>query len=170
MVTPTQFRAKAAEYTELVKAARTPDEAREFQKLEQSFTTLADNEQWLCDNHDQTIRASQLDAAEGVTSAPEAEQDYGTGRRGVRSTDMPLYRLELMHGNDVVPNDDGESQEFADFAAAREEAINSLRELAAEAIRQGQPLTNTAINIVEHGRGSLGQVTAADAVPQLKSN
>jgi hypothetical protein len=75
MVTPTQFRAKAAEYTELVKAAKTPDEAREFQKLEQSFTTLANNEQWLSDNHDQTIRAPQLDAAGGVTSAPEAEQD-----------------------------------------------------------------------------------------------
>ncbi len=76
MVTPTQFRAKAAEYTELVKGAKTPDEAREFQKLEQSFTTLANNEQWLSDNHDQTIRAPQLDAAEGVTSAPESEQDF----------------------------------------------------------------------------------------------
>ena len=80
---------------------------------------------------------------------------------------MPLYRLELMHGNDAVP-DDGEPQQFADFAAAREEALNSLRELAADAIRQGQPFTNTAINIVEPDRKNVGQVTAAEAVPQLK--
>jgi hypothetical protein len=58
MVTPTQFRAKATEYAELRKTARTPAQARELHRLEQSFVTLADNEQWLCDNHDQIIHAA----------------------------------------------------------------------------------------------------------------
>jgi hypothetical protein len=57
MFTPEQFRAKAAEYVELGKTANSPHEMREFQKLERSFTTLADNEQWLTDNHHRTVRA-----------------------------------------------------------------------------------------------------------------
>lgn len=51
MFTLEQYRAKAAEYTELV--------VREFQRLEQSFTVLADNEQWRCDNQDQTVHATE---------------------------------------------------------------------------------------------------------------
>jgi hypothetical protein len=57
--TPKQYRAKAAEYNELVKTASGPNEAREFHELEQSFTVLADNEQWLRDNHDKTVHATQ---------------------------------------------------------------------------------------------------------------
>jgi len=52
MFTPEQYREKAAEYSELAKQANAPNEVREFQKHEQSFTVLADNEQWLVDNHD----------------------------------------------------------------------------------------------------------------------
>ena len=52
MFTPEQYREKAAEYSELAKQANAPNEVREFQKHEQSFTMLADNEQWLADNHD----------------------------------------------------------------------------------------------------------------------
>ena len=52
MFTPEQYREKAAEYSELAKQANAPNEAREYQKLEQSLTMLADNEQWLADNHD----------------------------------------------------------------------------------------------------------------------
>jgi hypothetical protein len=50
--TPEQYRAKAAEYTELAKQGNTPDEVREFQTHEQSLTMLADNKQWLADNDD----------------------------------------------------------------------------------------------------------------------
>jgi hypothetical protein len=45
MFTPRQYRDKAVGYGELVKTANGPDERREFQALEQSFTVLADNEQ-----------------------------------------------------------------------------------------------------------------------------
>src|SRR5215207_3006588 len=50
MLTARQYRAKAAEYTELLKAARLPAETREFRKLEQSYLTLAENEEWIADN------------------------------------------------------------------------------------------------------------------------
>ena len=40
-----QYRDKAAEYSERAKVANGPDEAQEFEQLEKSFTTLAENEQ-----------------------------------------------------------------------------------------------------------------------------
>src|SRR5258707_14517523 len=50
MFTAKQYRAKAAEYTELLKAASLPAEIREFRRLEQSYLTLAENEEWMADN------------------------------------------------------------------------------------------------------------------------
>src|ERR1700747_2045281 len=50
MFTAKKYRAKAAEYTELLKAAGLPAEIREFRKLEQSYLTLAENEEWMADN------------------------------------------------------------------------------------------------------------------------
>jgi len=50
--TAKQYRAKAAEYTELLKAARLPAETREFRKHEQSYLTLAENEEWMANNLD----------------------------------------------------------------------------------------------------------------------
>jgi hypothetical protein len=60
MFTPKQYRAKAAEYAELVKTASNPNELREYQDLERSFTVLAENEQWMRDNYDKTVRATEL--------------------------------------------------------------------------------------------------------------
>jgi hypothetical protein len=57
MFTSEQYRTKATEYGELLKTAIGPSELREFRKLEQSFTTLADNEQWLADNYAKTVHA-----------------------------------------------------------------------------------------------------------------
>ena len=57
MFTSEQYRTKATEYGDLLKTANGPNELREFQKLEQSFTTLADNEQWLADNYAKTLHA-----------------------------------------------------------------------------------------------------------------
>ena len=73
MFTPKQYRAKALEYGALVKTSSTPNQRREFQKLEQSFTVLADNEQWLEDNHQNTVRAPEQDRSSGATLAEEEE-------------------------------------------------------------------------------------------------
>lgn len=73
MFTPVQFRAKAAEYSEMRQKTTDPDELREFRKLEQSFTVLADNEQWLANNHQNTIAAPVQDRSEGAALAREEE-------------------------------------------------------------------------------------------------
>ncbi len=70
MFAPERYRAKAAEYRELAKTASGPEEAREFQQRERSFTVLADNEQWLADHHDQTVHASDADGADEATPVP----------------------------------------------------------------------------------------------------
>jgi hypothetical protein len=58
MFTAKQYRAKAAEYTELLKAASLPAEIREFRKLEQSYLMLAENEEWI--QLDPDLRISNL--------------------------------------------------------------------------------------------------------------
>jgi hypothetical protein len=57
MFTPEQYRAKAAQYTELAKTANSSGEREEFRNLQRSFSVMADNEQWLADHHDQTVQA-----------------------------------------------------------------------------------------------------------------
>jgi hypothetical protein len=57
MCTAEQYRATATEYKERADRATAPDEKREFQELERSFSTLADNEQWLSNNRDKTVHA-----------------------------------------------------------------------------------------------------------------
>ena len=52
MFTAKQYRDKAAEYNRLTATATTPDEKREYQNLEQRFTTLADNEEWMVEHRD----------------------------------------------------------------------------------------------------------------------
>jgi len=84
MSTPDQYRTKAAEFTDLARVGNTPDEVRRFQKQERSFAALADNEQWLADNHDRAVRASahpgaidegeEVDSPDGPNVREEAEE------------------------------------------------------------------------------------------------
>lgn len=68
MFTPGRYRARAAVYADLARTADTPAAAHEFTRLQRSLTTLADNEQWLSDNYDQTIHA-KADANSGEPAA-----------------------------------------------------------------------------------------------------
>jgi hypothetical protein len=61
MFTPKQYRAKAAQYTQLLKTTRSPAETREFRKLEQSYITLAENDEWLAENREKTHGQSTPD-------------------------------------------------------------------------------------------------------------
>jgi hypothetical protein len=63
MFTPSQYREKATEYRKRVNLANGPNERREFQALERSFAVLADNAQWLVDNHRKTVGRVELDQA-----------------------------------------------------------------------------------------------------------
>ena len=51
---------------------RSTNQRRDFQKIEQSFTVLADNEQWLANNYQNSLRASEQDP-NGATLAEEEE-------------------------------------------------------------------------------------------------
>jgi hypothetical protein len=62
MFTVKQYRAKAIEYSNLTRSANGPNEVCEYQRLERSFTELADNAQWVTDNHDKMIPAAQNSA------------------------------------------------------------------------------------------------------------
>jgi len=64
MFTSQQYRAKAAEYAELVKTAGNADEEREFRKLETSFLALASNTQWVADNQDKILHPAIVDAVQ----------------------------------------------------------------------------------------------------------
>jgi hypothetical protein len=72
MFTSEQYRAKASEYAKLAGIANAPNEVREFQRLERSFTQLADNAQWVTDNHGKMVHATE-DATEPVTPDPHAQ-------------------------------------------------------------------------------------------------
>ena len=77
MFTPEQYREKAAAYSELAKQANAPNEVREFRKLEQSLTMLADNEQWLADNHDNlAINLDKLVPLPEPSEATLAEEEH----------------------------------------------------------------------------------------------
>ena len=58
-----QYRAKAAEYGELVKSSTSPNERRDFQQLEQRFASLADNEEGLAEDHDSALHVAEQDRA-----------------------------------------------------------------------------------------------------------
>jgi hypothetical protein len=68
-----QYRAKATEYGELVKTSTSPEDGREFQKLERRFASLADNEQVLADDHKSAVHVSNHDQSRGAALAVEEE-------------------------------------------------------------------------------------------------
>jgi hypothetical protein len=62
MFTAQQYRAKAAEFTGfLTDIPRSPGEISEFRDLAQTYTTLADNEEWMAIHIDQTIYRRKID-------------------------------------------------------------------------------------------------------------
>jgi hypothetical protein len=62
MFTPKFYRAKAAEFGELAKTGD-PEKSAEYRKRERSFTSLADNEDWLAQNFEKTLHGSGEAAA-----------------------------------------------------------------------------------------------------------
>ncbi len=66
MFTADQFRKKAAEFAELTKTTKVPSKIREFQRSKQSFSDLAQNEDWLADNFDKMIRSRDIHAQDEV--------------------------------------------------------------------------------------------------------
>lgn len=93
-----EFRAKAAECVESLKYTDVPSEIRELRRSKESFTALAENEDWLADNFDKCVRS------EGIRL-----QGYGAGkpvvRRSVAETEKHILRClgaaVIMHWNTI---------------------------------------------------------------------
>jgi hypothetical protein len=57
MLCAEQHRTKAAEFRALLmNIPRSPNETRELRSLEQTYTTLAENEEWMASNLDKTVQ------------------------------------------------------------------------------------------------------------------
>src|SRR5665213_212911 len=69
-----QFRAKAAEFGGRIVTSSTSNEKREYQQLQRKFAELADNEQWLADNHEQTLHAADKEPSAVTVRAEEEER------------------------------------------------------------------------------------------------
>jgi len=87
---------------------------------------------------------------------------------------MPLFHLNLRRGDDDLPNDH-EPQEFSDLAAAKTEAIESLREILANAAKEKRRVDYDGIDIVGADGSLLLSVPISEALDisrtqRLRSN
>ena len=73
MFRPQQYRAKAAEYGELVKSSGGSNESRNFQDLQERLASRADNEQALADSSNNAVQVAEQDRSHGAALAAEEE-------------------------------------------------------------------------------------------------
>ena len=69
-----QYRAKAAEYGELVRSSADAEESRKFQGMEDRFVALANNERDLADAYHDAVHIDEPGRARGAVLAAEEEQ------------------------------------------------------------------------------------------------
>ena len=80
MFTADKFRAKAAKCSEQIGSTSAPGEIEHLRQLEQSFLSLAQNEDWLANNLDKIIHSQDVRATEypggkiNGRTAPEIEE------------------------------------------------------------------------------------------------
>ena len=96
MFTSAQYRAKALEYGNLVATSADADEKREYQKLQQKFAELADNDEWLAGHRKQTLHNADADYS-GSTFLVKQEsmlQSKDSILQNKDSDDVPLAQEE----------------------------------------------------------------------------
>lgn len=65
-----EFRVKAAKYAESIKHTDNADEARGLHRLKESFTRLAENEDWLATNFDKILHSQDIVPQPGAGETP----------------------------------------------------------------------------------------------------
>jgi hypothetical protein len=70
MFTAKDYRTKAAEFGELAKTSA-PEDSEGFRQRERSFTSLADNEEWLAQNFEKTLHGPEQDGKADALAATE---------------------------------------------------------------------------------------------------
>jgi hypothetical protein len=77
---------------------------------------------------------------------------------------MRIFYFHLKRGDDLITDEEGVS--LPDLAAARHEALQSAREILADAIKTGKPNVPEAVVVVdEHGR-TVDSLRLAAVLPQ----
>lgn len=71
-----QYRAKAAESAESLKHTDVPSEIREFQRSKESFTALAQNEDWLANNFDKIIHSQDIPPQDDDAGTPAKTEEH----------------------------------------------------------------------------------------------
>ena len=74
MFTEKKYRAKSKEYGDLIKESNDPSQIRELQDSKDSFSSLADNEEWLANNFDKMVQVAAADKPGHVTLVAEEER------------------------------------------------------------------------------------------------
>ncbi len=107
MLTAEQYRAKAAEYTELLKAGSLPAEGHEFRRLERTYLVLAENEEWMADHRDKiNIRgADEIWYSDAILAQPDRVFDdmwatFRTSGDGFDNCPFPIgtkVKMRLLH-------------------------------------------------------------------------
>ena len=95
-----QFRAKAAQSAESMKNTDIPSEVSKFHQSMESFSQLAQNEDWLADNYDKMLHSQDLAiqdlASEDLASQNLASQDAVVGtpldRKAVAKSEEKILR------------------------------------------------------------------------------
>jgi len=93
MFTFEQYRTKALEYGNLVGTSRNSNERREYQQLQRKFSELADNEQWLADNHHLTLHAPIKNQIKFLNLPADALSDEFLGVHLAESVDLRALGL-----------------------------------------------------------------------------
>jgi hypothetical protein len=74
---------------------------------------------------------------------------------------MPRYFFHILQlGDDSIPDDEG--AEFEDYEAAKHEALESVRDLAVDAIKRGSRLSGLAIEITDERGKVLDTIRARE--------
>ena len=93
MFTADHFRNKAAECAAKIEGVSSPGEIRDMRRLEQSFLTLADNEEWLVANLDKIVHSQDV-------LEQRAQIGWAHGTVGVDG-DGPVLHARIQHVIDV---------------------------------------------------------------------
>jgi hypothetical protein len=78
---------------------------------------------------------------------------------------MALFFLHLHNGSGFLPDEEG--RDLADLAAARREAVRSIRSLLAEEVRRGRVDLRGRVEIAGAGGEILANVVFSEAVEVL---
>lgn len=119
MFTAKQFRARAAACAESLKHTDVPSEISAFQRLKESFTALAENEDWLADNFDKMIHLSDI--------PPNDVNGKHLGREAIAKTEEHILRClgaaVIMQWNTIPTK---LQRELFDTASSMGDALKSV--------------------------------------------